>query len=410
MATISVIIPVFHGEKTIESLSERLIKVLHTLTPDYEIILINDASPDASWKKIEYLCSKNKQIKGLDLNRNSGQHAAISSGLKYASGQKIIIMDCDLQDAPEDLPGLWAKSQGYDIVMARRTKRNDPILRRFSSWCFHQVLSLKRRKRTDPAIANFAIYDRKVIREYFESHENQAFSVLSLKKNYTFATIDVIQKTSARGKSGYSLFKLFSLAFSLLFPKRKNINNPLFTIQKIRNIAVENYGIKLTPLSGEKIEMVRQWRNNPKISQFMKYREYITPEMQQKWFESICNLNNFFFMIEYEGKEIGLCDIKNIDYQKKIAEGGIFIDNEQFLNSDIAIRASLCAWDFGSETLGLTTGIAKILKSNKRAIQYNSMLGYALQPGQDNIENQVYILTLDTYLKKREYITRLLTH
>ncbi len=403
---LSVLIPVYLGESSIELLIDKLEKVLLSIATDYEIILVNDASPDNSWQKINYLCQNNKRIKGINLSRNFGQHAAISAGLKYAFGEKFIIMDCDLQDNPLDLPSLWKKSQeGYDIVMARRINRKESIRKRFISWSFHQILSWKTGWKTDPAIANYAIYDRKILEEYYANHKNKAFSVLNLKQNYTFATVDVIQGMSARGKSSYTLPKLFSLAFSLLFPKKNK--STLYTIEKTLNITVEDYGVRLIPLNGEKIEIVRQWRNDPKISQYMVYQEYITPEMQQKWFESINNPNNHYFIIELEKKEIGLINIKDIDYIQMTGECGLFIYEDSYLNSDTPFRISMCMGDFSTFLLNLHTSRIHILKSNKKAIKYNEMIGYKLAENQEDKEYQLYYITKNAYLRRREYISNL---
>lgn len=408
---LSIIIPVYLGENTTQALTEKLKKNLQYITPDYEIILVNDASPDSSWKKIKEECIKDKRIKGINLSRNAGQHAAISAGLKYAFGEKIVIMDCDLQDNPEELPKLWAKSQeGFDIVMARRINRKDKLITRFFSQVFHFLYSLLKGIKTDPAIANYAIYNRIVIEEHFKYFSHKAFSVLDLVKKFSFSTVDIQSSESAREKSSYTLKKRFKLAYSLFFPKKQTKEeNSLYIIEQTENISIEKYDVKLLPLTRSKIEMIRQWRNDPKISQYMEYREIISPEMQQKWFESVCNQNNYYFLIEFEGKEIGMTDIKKIDYCDRSSEGGIFIYDDNYLNSDVAIRVSLCSIDFGTDILNTETGIAHILRDNKRAIDYNKMLGYVLLPGQEDIEKQKYILSKDNYFKQRKLLLKLIS-
>jgi len=171
---------------------------------------------------------------------------------------------------------------------------------------------------------------------------------------------------------------------------------------------LEKYGVILKRLTHDKIEMVRNWRNDPKISKYMEFREYITPEMQEEWFQRINNDNNFFFIIEHAGKEIGLVNAKDIDYEQKTVEGGIFIYDDDYLNSDIPFRASLCSSDFAFETLNLERVIIHVLSDNKRAIKYNLMLGFERQPNQENIHNQLYFMTKENYLKKRALIKRLL--
>lgn len=170
---------------------------------------------------------------------------------------------------------------------------------------------------------------------------------------------------------------------------------------------LEKYGVVLNRLTYDKIEMVRNWRNDQKIAKYMEFRDYITPEMQEKWFQKIDNDNNFFFIIEFEGKEIGLINIKDIDYEQKTGEGGIFIYDDTYLNSDVSFRASLCLSDFFFETLNLERVIAHIFWNNKRAIQYNIMLGFELQPNQENIENQLYYLEKENHFKQRKFISRL---
>ena len=167
---------------------------------------------------------------------------------------------------------------------------------------------------------------------------------------------------------------------------------------------LEKYGVVLNRLTLDKIEMVRNWRNDPKITKYMECREYITSEMQEKWFQKINNDNNYFFIIEYEGKEIGLANMKDINYEQKTGEAGIFIYDDDYLNSVVSFYALLCLYDFFFETLGMEKVIAHILKDNKRAIKYNLTFGYELQPNQEQILNQLYCLEKANYFKKRESI------
>jgi len=171
---------------------------------------------------------------------------------------------------------------------------------------------------------------------------------------------------------------------------------------------LEKYGVTLTRITHDKIELVRNWRNDPKIAMYMEFRDFITPEMQEEWFKKIDNDNNYFFIIEYGGKEIGLINIKDIDYEQKTGEGGIFIYDDSYLNSDVSFRASLCICDFFFETLNLERKIAHVLNDNKRAIQYNLLLGFEKQPNQEDAYNQLYYLEKEKYFKNRIFISRLL--
>ncbi len=138
---------------------------------------------------------------------------------------------------------------------------------------------------------------------------------------------------------------------------------------------IEGYGVVLKRLTKDKIEMVRNWRNDPKIQQYMFFRDYITPEMQEAWFTKIDNEYNHYFIIEVDGKEIGLVNIKDVDYENKVGESGIFIYDDECLNGIMSYQVILVMFDFAYETLELEKLTAVIEKSNQRAIDFNLSLG-----------------------------------
>jgi RimJ/RimL family protein N-acetyltransferase len=172
---------------------------------------------------------------------------------------------------------------------------------------------------------------------------------------------------------------------------------------------ITNYGVTLSRLTEDKIELVRNWRNDPKIVQYMEFKEYITPEMQLNWFNKINNENNFYFIIEYNNEKIGLVNVKDIDYEKKEGEAGIFIYNEDCLNSTISFQVSLCFYDFCFDYLKLDKMIAHILHDNKRAVKFNKMIGFNVLPDQELINNQLYILTAHNYFNKRIEISPIIS-
>lgn len=147
------------------------------------------------------------------------------------------------------------------------------------------------------------------------------------------------------------------------------------------------------------LELLRHWRNSPRINQFMEFREYITPEMQQEWFESVNNDKNLYLIIEHDYKKIGLLNAKDISWEEATIEGGIFFWEEEVYNSPIPAFVSILFAELMIRILRLTI-YAHILKTNDRAIRYNLQLGFELCPGQENVENQLYILTPENYLKK----------
>lgn len=151
------------------------------------------------------------------------------------------------------------------------------------------------------------------------------------------------------------------------------------------------------------IELVRKWRNSSQVSQFMEYRDYITPEMQEKWFQSVNNSNNLYFIIEYKSEKIGLINGKDIDWDKKTMEVGVFIAIEKYLNTEIPLLAVLVFGELGVVTFELTA-YAHILKTNDRAIRYNKFIGFELCDGQEGAENQLYLMTKKSYMKKARLI------
>lgn len=223
---LSIVSPVYRAEKMVHMLVERIVKSVTTITEDFEIILVNDASPDASWSVIEHECAQDKRVKGINLSRNFGQHYAITAGLHYAKGEWVVVMDCDLQDRPEEIPALYQKAlEGYDIVYARRVDRQDKGLKKLSSSMFHKTFDWLSGSKTDKTIANFGIYKQCVIAEYNRMPElARSFPSLISYLGFKYTAIDVQHAEREEGKSSYSLYKLLKLSFDVIMA---NSNKPL---------------------------------------------------------------------------------------------------------------------------------------------------------------------------------------
>jgi polyisoprenyl-phosphate glycosyltransferase len=222
---ISVVSPVYKAEKIVAELVRQLHDNLITITDDYEIILVNDASPDNSWAVVVSECAKDNRVKGINLSRNFGQHYAITAGLHYAKGEWVVVMDCDLQDRPDEIPNLYRKAQeGWDIVYARRADRQDKFIKRMSSMIFNVVFAyLSSIKQND--VANFGIYHSKVIAEYNKMKEYvRAFGALIRYLGFKSCIIDVKHGERFEGKSSYNLVKLHQLTVDVIL---SNSNKPL---------------------------------------------------------------------------------------------------------------------------------------------------------------------------------------
>ncbi|MBR1850477.1 MAG: glycosyltransferase family 2 protein [Bacteroidales bacterium] len=223
---ISIVSPVYRAEKLVAELVARCCAAVEGMGVSYEIVLVNDASPDASWQAIAAQCAANQYVKGLDLSRNFGQHYAITAGLRYAAGRWVVVMDCDLQDRPEEIPNLYRKAQeGFDIVYARRAQRQDTWLKRQSSNLFRMVYDWLSGNHSDNAIANFGIYSQDVIRHYNTMPEvSRSFGSLVRYLGFRSTAIDVQHSARAEGHTTYTLHKLLKLSFDVIL---SNSNKPL---------------------------------------------------------------------------------------------------------------------------------------------------------------------------------------
>lgn len=223
---LSVVSPVYHGEKMLEELVARISQAVAPLTSVYEIILVNDCSPDASWDVIKTICARDTKVKGINLAHNFGQPYAITAGLSYAQGDYIAVIDCDLQNKPEDLPALFMKAmEGYDIVSARRVHRDDTFLKRMSSTVFHRVYDFLSGFSTDKAIAEFGVYSKRIVKVYCSIPEySRSFVELIHTLGFRKTGIDVLHDHRLEGKSSYNLSRLLRLSFNAII---SNSNRPL---------------------------------------------------------------------------------------------------------------------------------------------------------------------------------------
>jgi dolichol-phosphate mannosyltransferase len=210
----------------LNELVQRIHAAIKELTDDYEIILVNDCSPDLSWQKITEICSHDKKVKGINLSRNFGQPYAITAGLSYAAGEYVAVIDCDLQNKPEDLPAMYRKAkEGYDIVSARRVVREDTFLKRLSSATFHRVYDFLSGFKTDKAVAEFGIYSRKVVKVYCSIPEySRSFVELVHTLGFKKTTVDVLHDHRLEGESSYNLYRLLKLSYDSII---SNSNRPL---------------------------------------------------------------------------------------------------------------------------------------------------------------------------------------
>jgi polyisoprenyl-phosphate glycosyltransferase len=210
---ISVVIPVYKAEECLEELYARLIPVLKTISQDYEVVLVEDCGGDGSWKIIEELAVRNPRVRGIQFSRNFGQHCGLTAGLDYARGEWVVVMDCDLQDRPEEIPRLYAKSQeGFDIVEALRGPRKDHFLKRVLSGLFYRVFSYLANIKLDGKSGNFRIISRKVVNKFqLMGEQLRFFGGLVQWMGFETVRVHVQHDERYAGKSTYTFSKLWQL-------------------------------------------------------------------------------------------------------------------------------------------------------------------------------------------------------
>lgn len=217
---ISVVSPIYKGEKMLHSLVGRNTHVLQQMQAegsidDYEIILVNDASPDKSWEKIAEICANDPHVVGINLSRNFGQHNAITAGLVDSTGDWVVVMDCDLQDRPEEIPNFYKKAQeGYDVVFAELTERNDSFMKKFTSRAFCYFFAYFTDSPVGKKTNNFGIYHRKVIDAVLSMGDHvRCFPVEVRWVGFNVGYYPVTKDAREEGTSGYTWSKLLAFAF-----------------------------------------------------------------------------------------------------------------------------------------------------------------------------------------------------
>jgi dolichol-phosphate mannosyltransferase len=211
---ISVVVPVYKAELCLDELYRRLKNELESISPKFEIVLVEDCGGDNSWQVIERLAEADRRVRGIQFSRNFGQHYGITAGLDHCLGDWVVVMDCDLQDRPEEIPRLYAKAQqGYDIVLARRGARRDPLLKRVTSRMFYKLFSYLADIDYDAQTGNFRIMSRKVAVNFMLMREQlRFFGGLVQWMGFPTASIEVEHAERFEGNSTYTFSKLWKLA------------------------------------------------------------------------------------------------------------------------------------------------------------------------------------------------------
>lgn len=201
----------------VDELVNRIKESVTNITDDFEIILVEDGSPDNSWEEIESNCKKDKRVKGIKLSRNFGQQLALTAGLSFAKGAYVVVIDCDLQDDPKYIPELYKKvKEGYEIVFAKKDERKHDFFKDFMSLLFYKFLSLISDYEMDPTIGSYSILSRKTVDSFLKFKEYRKGYLITLKLlGYKNSYISTDHKDRYLGESSYSFISLIKHAIRI---------------------------------------------------------------------------------------------------------------------------------------------------------------------------------------------------
>lgn len=216
--SISVIIPVYNSEKTLEILHNRLVSVLTKLTTEYEIIFVNDASIDGSWQEIKRIEENNSLVVGINLMKNYGQHNALLCGIRKAKYELIVTLDDDLQNPPEEITKLIDKlNDDFDVVYGTPEIERHGLFRNLASVLTKIALKTTMGVENAKNVSAFRVF-RAELREAFKQYRGSFISidVLLTWGTNRFTVVLVRHDDRKSGKSNYTFLKLFAHALNMI--------------------------------------------------------------------------------------------------------------------------------------------------------------------------------------------------
>ncbi len=217
MPALSVVIPVYNEEATVDELHRRLAAVLERVAPDHEVLLVNDGSADGTAEALGRIAVAGSRWRAVHFSRNFGHQAAVAAGLRYAAGQAVVVMDADLQDPPELLEAMLARwREGFEVVYAQRVSRDrEGPLKRGLAWLYYRVLRAVAPVDIPADTGDFCLMDRKVVDQLIALPERNRY-IRGLRAWVGFRQTSVQFERAARfaGEPKYTFRKSLSLGFN----------------------------------------------------------------------------------------------------------------------------------------------------------------------------------------------------
>jgi dolichol-phosphate mannosyltransferase len=213
---LSVVVPVYGCADCLLALHGRLTNSVRQITGRYEFVFVDDRSLDDGWSILQRLAAQDEHVRAFRLSRNFGQDAAITAGLALATGEWAVVMDCDLQEAPEDIPRLWAAAgERYDLVRTTRRGWRHSAFRRWASRLYRR-LTLETDVRPD--YSNLSLLSRRVIDAFLRLHDRDREWTIALDwLGFDSTTVEIEHHERHAGESGYTLRRLVRVAIDGMF-------------------------------------------------------------------------------------------------------------------------------------------------------------------------------------------------
>lgn len=217
MKEISIVIPVYNSYECVKEISLQIEKALSGI--EYEQIMVNDCSKDSSWDEIQQICKTNKNVIGINLRKNGGQDSAILTGLNFATGNYIVIMDDDLQHSPFDILKLYEEiKKGYDVCYANFEHKKQKIWKNLGSWFNGKISEISIGKPKEIYLSPFKIMTKGIVQEIIKFNNLFPYIdglIFQVTKNIT--QIDIEHHKREMGKSNYNLIKSIKVFLRMMF-------------------------------------------------------------------------------------------------------------------------------------------------------------------------------------------------
>jgi polyisoprenyl-phosphate glycosyltransferase len=219
MVELSVVVPVYGCAECLDALHRRLVQTLEPAIESFELVLVDDRSPDGAWEVLTRLVDRDARVRAIRLSRNFGQHAAITAGLAASSGRWTVVMDCDLQDPPEEIPRLLEKAaEGYEIVLSRRVGRRQSWHRRVAARAYFRIRNFFMRMDMSTEYSSLSLLSRKVVDAFLDVRDrDRQYMLIVHWLGFERGEIEFEHSERLAGKSSYTMRQLLQVGIEGFF-------------------------------------------------------------------------------------------------------------------------------------------------------------------------------------------------